>query len=173
MCRFIQRRVILVILTEISQMTAVSPSEHLLEGLSGSSQHDFLHMVYTVWDGPVPMLPLNTAAYLGRPRPAVLSLPDHYLHANVCWEKRSVSPVKFSLFTPMNGFQRLSLRTDKWAFLRLAPHVTELTLVHCSRFAVVWVNMGFVHLSLWHSANKGLLTYCICSYLISPLPDFV
>lgn len=49
MCRFSQRRLILVILTEISQMPAVSPSEHLIVGLSGSSQHDFLHMVYMVW----------------------------------------------------------------------------------------------------------------------------
>lgn len=62
--------------------------------------------------------------------------------------------------------------TDKWAFLsacvrkRLAPQVTGLTLVHCSRFAVRLGNMAFVHLSLWHSANKGLF-YLLHMFLLN------
>lgn len=135
---------------------------------SMTSKHKDVHMVYMVWDpGLVPMLPLNTAACLGRPRPGALSLPDDYLHANVCWEKRSVSPVKFSLFAPMNRFQsafsahwQVSIPERMWTeetrLLTQCWSVTELTLVHCSMFAL--------HLCFWA---------CACSYLISPLPGTV
>ncbi len=149
LCRFSQRCLILVIRTEISEQivcwTPLWSSFRLLTAWLSSCG------LYSVTPGDAGTVPFP------------------------CFRRTTIYMLMSALWVLWNSL--CSLRwmafsgTDKWAFLsacgrqRLAPQVTGLTLVQDAW--EIWV------LCIRACDSQACFTYCICSYLISPLPDFV